>query len=321
METDTKEIEVANLAVKPVEDFKKLTDKLAEFATPETHPLDDTAVQPPEPEEPVVPPKPEVPTPEPQPSVPVAQTPSHPQSLLDAARAVGIEEQYLEPGVVQTQALLDFVVKMRLAAVPQPAKAVVPESDDADFEYLEKEVGMDKRAIAIMRKMKEGLAKLETRPDPEQVFQRAIAQQSQQQQTDRALDAAFNSLGPKFEKLVGKGTLSEVDDNAKQKRVFIYTAAGVKGGDSAAVIAKKITEAANRAYGGILPEVAPPAPAANGRITQEQWDAGAVAKPTAAKAKPSKGEEAAAKHIQAMMREMGVTNKGVEDELDGVPNW
>lgn len=350
--TDPKTVEVANLAGKdakqtppasPEKPFKDLEDKLAEYNSLPNGQIDDI-------DEPEAPPTPEPPPAAPatpaQPPVEPASPPQsagHPQALIDAALNLGIDERHLAPGAVSTEALLDFVVQQRLKdsmvdnllrnAQPQPPeapKAPPEEDDDAVIDYLEKEVGADSKLTRLLRKQAQKIKELEGRPDPAEVVKTAFSAREKVQVGERAIDAAFGKLGPKYEKLFGTGALDDMDAGpAKSKRLRVYKAAMIDfAKDSPQQIRQKIVDAANDLYGDVLQDTpaspaggydAPDQPPTNGkpqvRLTKEEWDKAALAKPSG-KA-PTKREEALKRAMESYMRETSRT--GPADELEGIP--
>lgn len=318
------------------EDFQKLTEKLAEFASAKTtaHPFDEpTPELEPEPDTgaapvPAVQAAPVIPAPAPEPKPAVL---GHPLVVLNAARDLGIDEAHLAPGAVATPALIDIIVKMQQfqAARAEAPKQTAPAEDDADWKYLEEDVGFDKKALAILKKQADEIKQLKSRPDPEEMVRRALAQRDTVTAGNSAVDSAITSLGPKFEKVLGKGPLHElVDGPEKSVRLRLFASANIDfAKDSPAVIKQKYIAAANEIYGPLLadpapeaPKAAAPAPAPGAkRFTQEDWDRAALSKPTAAKAKKSKGEQAAVEHIQEIFREHNYNGYG-QEQMDGLPD-
>jgi hypothetical protein len=357
---DSKDIEVANLATEETASpepektapsapaarkHSVLEDKLAALRGDDSHPLD--AGEPDDPPEQVEP-EPEAAKPANQPkSTDTPSAPSHPADLLAAARNLGIDETHLVPGAVSTQALLDFVVKMRLKdsvlanhkpAAKEPPPAPV-DDEEAYFDKLEKEIGVDPTLTTILRKQAKKIKELEGRPDAEEAAKRVVAARDQSVANEKAIDSAFVSLGAKFEKVFGTGALDEMEAGPqKSKRLRVFQSAGIDfAKDSISTIRKKIIDAANDIYGDVIaePEVAAPAkkPAAGGygekaaptngatkpnevKMTKEEWERASLGRPNG---KPSKRDQAAKNALHDFYRENNIQFDGGEDPLEGVP--
>ena len=355
MGTDTSSLEVANLAPKeapvaaPTEPvLKELADKISSYTSDDSHPLD---VEP-DPEPAQVAPKAAASEPPPAAKIPEAPAvQSHPRDLLDAARNLGIPEDYLTPGVMPTLALTDFVVRMRikdaaLESLPRPNQPKEePEYDpEAALATVEQEIPANPEVLKLLKWQAKKLKELAGQPKTEEVVKQAFAARDQATVGERAIDTAFGQLGAKFEKLFGKGALADMEDGPqKSKRLAVFNNARIDfTKDNPATIRQKVIAAANSVYGDLVsdPAPAPASPAspagaygaaapavtpepAKKLMTKEEWEAASLAQPTATKPKKSKGEQAAVDHIKEFYRELGINGHGRElddeEQFEGVP--
>lgn len=308
--TNPAEVEVANLASES--DLSFLNADEADSAPPEKA-------------EPVVEPAKEV-----TPEAPVLKTPSHPQALLDAARRVGVEEHHLAPGVIDTQALVDFVVKMQLqeaaarVAAPTP-KAEVEEDDDAILNYVEHEMQADKKLVALMRRQNKQVKELREKDAlRDKKLQEIEGREVQRQQRSlvHAIETTIEKLGPKYEVVLGKGPMQMLqDEDAKAARNAIVASSGIDwANDSPSVAAKKYEAAAKKVYGKLLDAVPAKPEPKNGKAppTADEWANGGLGRPTGSL--ESKGKKAAAEHVRQFLRDRNITPDQNDDEYDGIPN-
>jgi hypothetical protein len=252
-----------------------------------------------------------------------------PKSLINAALAVGVDERYLAPGVVDTQALADWVIEKRLhAAEAAAAKASTPkaepsdEDDDALLAYAENELQVDKKLTTLMRRQSKQLKELKER-DAAREKQFADMQANSAKRhvaaINHAIDDAVEKLGSKFEAVLGKGPIGTLkDQDAIDVRSTIYMAAKIDQNDSPSVAAKKYEAAARKMY-KIL-DATPPPPAKNGKplITEDEWAAKGLSRPTSSL--PSQGKKAALDYIRDHMRQNGQVQAAVDDDFDGLPD-
>lgn len=354
MVPDPKEIEVANLPPKeevasappanPKEaGHKLLQDKLAEMLGDGSHPLD-------VPEDQTLPGKETAQeTPEPAavsaPATPTVQP--HPQSLIDAARKLGIDERHLTPGANSTDALFDWVMSQRQAApatLPATKEPVVepPDKYAAFIDQQEKDGFLSPEMAGLLREQRaelKELRKLKELGDPEQVVSKVLSKREAEREAvqqkslanERAIDGGFAALPPKFEKVFGKGPLDKLESaDHKAQRLTIFNAAGLNlEKDTADVIAQKIAAVAKRTFDSLIPEPEPEKKKlaagaygnANGKapvlMTKEEWDRASLGRPNG-KA-PSKQEAAKRQVLHDAFREMGIEVGDRPDELEGVP--
>jgi hypothetical protein len=315
--TDPATLEVANLASEADLSFLNADPESLEVTPPqEPEPapaeVTTTAI---EPEKPTVTPV----TPE---------IPAHPQILLDAARAAGIDERYLAPGVVDTNALTDFVVKMRLQEQPKAAPVEVEEDDEAILNYVENDLGADKKLVSHLRRQNKTVkALLERDAAREKQFKDIEANQTRRHQMaiKQAIDDAVDSLGEKFEVVLGKGPIDALTDkDAIKERASIFRDAEIDvANDTPAVAAKKYAAEVKRRHKILVAQAAPvqtPPPAKNGKPapTADEWANAGLSRPSGTIPKASKGEKAAREHIQEFLRDRVSATNG--DDYDGIPN-
>lgn len=269
-----------------------------------------------------------------------AEVKHHPR-LVEAARQVGLEDHIIDKlspddltdavfNLERKWRNLDTIDTRRNQEHTRQPKAPEPVVDEADeaLQSLEDE-GFDPRLLKILRLTKTKAAEVET----------TVKQSSQSDMERRqaeALDAvedAMAGLGPKFERIVGKGAITEVDEGAKEIRNAIFLQAHISPMDSPRTIARKITLTAQKLYGKLLADAPaanpvaeaygkkPAAPAKNGSkvYTEEEWDRAGLAKPTATNTPKPRGARAAAQAIAARMHDFGVSRGVDDDEFDGLP--
>ncbi len=144
---------------------------------------------------------------------------------------------------------------------------------------------------------------------------------------DRSIDSAFSKLGAAFEPIFGKGDIANLakDSDERAARIAIVSMIGqLKEG----TLEQRIAKAAKLVYGRFAKnseapsqyeaddaEPTPRKPAQrNGRITQEDWEAGALARPTQREAKPQKGTQAAYRAVAKQMKDKNIN----EDDFDNL---
>ena len=314
--TDPKTIEVANLTPPEVAEDLSFLEELTSTPAIESPPSEKPEAKTESTTSPVNVPEP-------------AQTKTkstHPQELIDAARELGIEDRHIE--ATSSDALLSFVVKSRLreselaaakVRLPEVQQPVSEDEDEAVIDYLDKEVGADKKLISLMRKQAKRLKELE-----------AVRVSSEQREAARtiksgedAIDTAFENMPAKMKKLFGSGDLRGMPDGpAKAKRLAVFRSAGVDfNSDTPATITRKINRAAQEIYGDLVQE------AVNGgayelpngkekKPTPEEWDRGGLAKPSG---NPKRDQTLLAK-VQDWYRENQVhSGARNDDEFDGLP--
>lgn len=344
MVPDPADIEVANLAAQLEQPEPANSHDLSFLSadeTPVAAPAEavkptEPAVEPAKPTEPVTPVAPLAVQPQPAP-LPHHQ---HPRQLVAAAIAIGLDLETIKG--VETDLLADVVNQAyRNAQQTQPApKQEAPRFDPkASLEKIEKEIGAAPEVVALMRWQAEQIEELKSRPDPAQVVHQAIRARDQSSSGEKAIDHAINALGTKFEKVLGKGALSEMESGPqKAARVRLFQSAGIDfSKDSPAQIRQKITAAANDTYGAILtdapspageygkpvePAKAPPKakePEEEKKYTKAEWLQMGLGRPTGGKA-PTNREKQLAQVTREFFREHDLNGRDEpHDEFEGVP--
>ena len=322
MTSDTKDIEVANLA-KQEDEFAFLNGdaKAAEPTEPEETPVETPDEKPVE--------KPTEPT-----------KIQHPRYLVEIARRLGASDEQIA-NIPSDQ--LGSMIEGHMAQIqasarqpePAPAKKAEPEEDpdEADIAYLEKEVGVDPKVAALLRRQSKRVKELEGKKLAEAEAKirelEELDRRRAEQQRAEFFDSTRDSLPEEFRTVFGKSG----EQNQKQQGRYIATImqAGIDPEkDSPTVMRRKIREAAVEMWGefvGKTPEKTEKqatkkeeeAPKKNG-ISKEDWDAAVLGRPTATKPKKTKGEEAAKEVAREWYRERGIPFRPAqEDEFDGVP--
>lgn len=220
---------------------------------------------------------------------------------------------------------------------PLPPASVSPRGEAAretEFDELglDPAKGWDEDLLNVLRKQHQELKSLK-------------AQQTQYQERDNAreartaaemVDEAFSSLPEKYQALFGKGAGIDFKDKVELRRrlavlrdIGIVTQQGLVGLDRLPTKAKLIAligDATSALYPqeqAHTPSVYDePATPQKGRPTAEEWQRGAVARPTqrSGAGEPA-GEEKAKKNLAKKMREQGYDDGGAVDTsiLDGLP--
>lgn len=143
----------------------------------------------------------------------------------------------------------------------------------------------------------------------------------QRQLQDDLLDAAFEAMGPRYEKVLGKGKgATLLNTPAMQKRIAVFRQAGVDWtADGPEAIAKKIADAGAALYGDLIDPEPPAKPASPGGGAYAGTPAAAVpakpaAKATRADAKRNEkiGEWAGSHAARATQRNGAAEPKGVQ---------
>lgn len=322
MISDTKDIEVANLA-KQEDEFAFLNGdvKAAEPTEPE-----ETPVETPE-EKPVE--KPTEPT-----------KIQHPRYLVEIARRLGAsDDQIANIPTDQLGSMIEGHLSQIQASARQPepatAKQAEPEEDpdEADIAYLEKEVGVDPKVAALLRRQSKRVKELEGKKLAEAEAKiRQLEERDRiraEQQRNEFFDSTRDSLPDEFREVFGKSGEHTEEDHER------YLATLVRSGinpekDTPAVMRRKIKDTAQKMWGKFLSKKAEKvekqpakkeeeAPKKNG-ISKEDWDAAVLGRPTATKPKKTKGEEAAKEVAREWYRERGIPFRPAQDdEFDGVP--
>ncbi len=212
----------------------------------------------------------------------------------------------------------------------QKPQAQAEPSEDELLTKLEREVGYDPQLVNLLRKRfkeQDELKGIEAQRRQRDQNDAARRQQS----SEEAVDDAMESLGKTFEKLIGKGPIRELKNQAHvEKRMAIFKHAGVDlQNDSERTIIRKIAKAGLAIYGDLLEAAPAPASAAtnlyegktpNGKVSIEEWDEAALARPTATTPRKSRSGKAAEAAIRDRMAEWGVGPGQANDEFDGLPD-
>ena len=254
----------------------------------------------PEPKKNVAPPAAKKPEPEPEPE---PKKHRHTSRLVALAAEYGLTQDDLDnhPSEVIWEEIhrlqqLEAARKPAPAAQAEPAKKDEPEVDE-DEQYLAELKEVDPKLEKIIRRamsrddlkpINEKLARLDALEKAEQA--------RQARQANDLLDAAFEALGDKFEPLVGKGSIAEVNPGEQGWRGAIYAKAKIDfATDSPSRINAKIKAAAQALAGDRVKEKEPeaandyeaaaqggaktPPRAANGRFTAADFERGQIHRP------------------------------------------
>lgn len=269
---------------------------------------------------------------------PQPQQESHPPSLVRAALAIGLEPRQI--AALSSDSLTDMVLRFQAEmGLNRRQEATALDEDEEALQYIENEVGADKKLVGLLRKQQEKIKAMEQHLVTEQ----KSSQQRRQSDVEEAIDNAFEELGPRFEKLFGTGPLRKLGDGPQKiKRLRIYQQAGLTPDDSDRVIKRKVAQLAREMFEDLLPTEQPAKPAAsaanaydagkpanghangkpkpNGKHTPEEWEEAALAAPVAPDPELTPRERTLQQKAQDYMREKGITNRDYVDTYDGVPD-
>jgi hypothetical protein len=269
---------------------------------------------------------------------------SHPQYLVDAAANWGFTSEEIAASpthilaktvhqlqrnlilqrqqTTTAQTLADATVRQ---PEPEPDIDLGLSSEDLET-YDPKIIGAIKKAasapLSRVKQLENELA---------QERHRSVARDNQQ--ACDLIDAAFGRLGKDYTRLFGDGAGRDLSDQRQfKRRIATLQEAGIDMNRlNRATLVKQIREAADLLYGT---GEAPAAPAAadpytpalakpagtNGRISEQQWDAATLARPTqrSGSSEPA-GDEKAVKNLTKNMRDAGMLEAGPDsDVLDGL---
>jgi len=290
------------------------------------------------------------------PAEPAPPTSRHPAYLIEQAKSFGYTEEEIEDTPthilgktmhrLNQQALRFRDEQLRARQVsegqvraPQPAPAIEEDieldwgTDEEGRPLAEKDFhpGVVKALKSLAKKQRD-----ETKGLREELSKRD--EREQQRENNRAaavFDAAFASLGAEYEIAVGKGPgreMGQAQQDEYDNRIAILTKAQADPRvHTVAQVKAKVKAAAEKMFGKFLGKhPAPyaevgktpkqPAPPTNGvpkpRITPEEWEEAALARPTQRQSSEQKGEELAVKNLAARMDAETIPDS---EELDGFP--
>jgi len=229
---------------------------------------------------------------------------SHPRTMVLRAVALGASMEDIRATPldrldewIHTNEVVAAQVKPDGTPAPDPygIDALIAENPDYDTPVLK-----------VLRKVAETsearIAALET----ENKSVKAQLQRQAQSKSIDAIDEVFAKLNPKT---FGAGTRSQLEANSAEakRRLSVLASAGLKKGDSDAVVKAKIKETAELLYGTVTPGTPAETPS-NGtpRITPQQWEKAGLAAPTARQTVEPEGINKAYHAVQELMIQKGM---------------
>lgn len=287
----------------------------------------------------------------------------HPISLVEEARDFGFDDDEINgmttPVLHKTlwkakrqieanrQRSYDFQAReaQRVRIEPE-RREPLPEPDDDDFDLGVDEEELHPKVIQAMKKLGGGYKK------EIKALRGELAERDQRDRERSArrsvslIDAAFNTL-PEYKKLFGEGSGLKLgaDSPAMKRRLAVLREAGVDVNEPVSVpeLRARIKEAAAILFtpdGDANPYDQPASSAdgkaksepegrqgkgSNGRVTREQWNNGALARPTQRKVgeQPKTAQEREAQavaNLAAKLRGEGGDRLPDAEELDGFPD-
>lgn len=262
--------------------------------------------------EPETPAKPEV-------AAAPAETPAHPQPLIDAAREAGLSERTISK--LDTDALYEVLVNQhrKLSEVAsqsrrqrdeddeRPRRQAKPAADEYESEIaeIEQEVGGPSRMTSFQRKLVSELRDLKTR----EADRLRVEAERRGAEIFDAADEAIDSLA------------KSTDQNfSKEQKQTLFRAAGILDTDSSRAVKRKITEAGLTLFSGLTKKKTPPLPT-NGakKPTAEEFENGHVP-PSSSRPSRLKGDRAAEAAVHDYFVQNGITRGSGRVELEGVPD-
>ena len=291
-------------------------------------------------------PKPEAAEPAVAVTEPAAVTSKHPAYLVEQARQAGYSDDEID--AMPTNVLgktLHLQMRQQLAMrqqfdrertlsegqvrTPQPT----PKEDEPDIDFGTDEEGRPLTAADFHPGIVKALKNMSKSQRDEAKALRAELTKRDERDNQREMvrvanvyDAAFVALGPDYEHLIGKGPgrgMGEAQKAEYRRRIAILTEAQCDPRQNGVAQVKATVKAAADL---LFPPVkaAPYAevakPEANGkpkpkqRITPEEWEEAALAKPTQRKAEEVKGEALAVRNLAAKMDREVIPDS---EELEG----
>lgn len=263
---------------------------------------------------------------------PVAKSSVHPAWLTEQARDYGFSDQDMaemdsnalgRACHVQKKRLdliqREFATQRSLESQPrQPEPATQPEDDLPDLSHVDETIAsVLKRLVKENKELKGEVGGV--KQGQQRLAQRTIAD---------TLDSAFASLDEKYAKVLGKGPASDLDEAELQMRNFVIKKAGLDFNNLPSVpkIRSKLEAEASKLLGAETTTSAGPYAASqkNGKEppTEEEWERGAVARPTqrGGAAEPP-GEQKAIANLTRKLRENGQTGpRAAKEIMDGLPD-
>lgn len=197
------------------------------------------------------------------------------------------------------------------AAVPAPAGGP-PGSPAPESGLGINEADYDPGLMGVLKKLHQANAELRS----ELVSLKAAHQQSAQLTFNEQCDVAF----AKHESVMGKGNRSDLPDDSPflARRMAILSL--VKTLPQKGTLQSRIDQAVQTLYGTQVAPAPTPVPApqpATGRVTEEQWRAGTLAKPTHRRPDDeAPGVEKAKKSVAAKLDEMNGASAKEPESLD-----
>lgn len=249
-------------------------------------------------------------------------TPKHPAYLTNMARRLGVKDSLIERLDSETLGEMIADLNERGVAPAAPAKPTAPEPEvEEDLGLGDLEADLDPRIVALLKKQAKTISSLGKHV---QSKEQAEAQR-QNEAVSAAVDRVFNELSDAMGGIFGKGTAKTLDRNSDE---YLRRATVIEAAKALTARNPDITpeEAISKATQRIYPTkpkaaAAKPAngkPAANGRITEDAWDAATLARPSQRANEEPKGERKAARTAARKLAELtSDLETGDEDVLAG----
>lgn len=265
---------------------------------------------------------------------------THNATLLATARKLGISDEEIEASTsadlrelcrdvsfAQEMQRRENTISTAIEKKQEQIKAT--KQAIAQAKLFDKEEEFDGELIGLLKKQQNQIEELKARLD-----------RQDQEQAGRSFaakaDAAFESLGPKFEKLFGKGRGKDLDPQGpemRKRRIIVREAAEMAGPNpTPEKILAKIKEAAGVVY-GITPAPGPVTRSDDGgepparkkgqslESFEQDWANGGLARPTGRNGGVEpKGKTKAIRSVEQFYRdraEMGETVELDEDDFPG----
>lgn len=267
---------------------------------------------------------------------------SHPDYLVQAATNWGFAPE--EIAVTPTHVLAKAVHRLQQNMLRQRQQTVTQQTLEAatvrqpepepeidlglSSEDLE---SYDPKIIGAIKKAASAPLSRVKQLEAELAQERQRGAERDNRQACELIDAAFTRLGKDYVRIFGDGAGRDLQDQKQfKRRIATLQEAGIDMSRlNRSTLVKQIKEAADLLYGVGEAAAAPAAdpytsalagkPAA-GRISEQQWDAATLARPTQRNGAPEpKGDALAVKNLEKRMREAGALEAGPDsDVLDGL---
>ena len=256
-------------------------------------------------------------------------TVEHPPSLIQAARALGIQDHHIKGA--STDFLTDLVIRMSAAKPAPEAKPVPVDEQKVRIDKLEADGLFPPEIIAVMRQEHaEKLALQAQVVTITQEFQKHT-QRQRNREMDGAVDAAFNALPPEFEKMFGKGKLVDLPANLRDARIKHVQEFGVNQENYEAFgsVLKNWADKVKAAAAIINPPAAPtngngkkpPVEKPKGKLTEQEFDEGALAAAVAAGGPMSERDKTLLQIAKDRFKEWGIDARDEpRQNLGGIPD-